>query len=464
MWRKKNILILFLILVLGVILLKIGIKNIYEKKNIFFILIDTLRSDHLGCYGYKRNTSPNIDNIANRGIIFTNFYSVAPWTNPTIISLFSGYYPQKLLPPLPHSKAIRQVLPEEIETLAEIFNQNGYYTLALIDNPAINKQLNYNQGFKEFVEISGEKGYRKFFSDNYFVGTSPRRIFKELSIRLEKNKKNRFFVYLHLIYPHQPYVPPPPFREMFGPGPERISVEEKEKVINAYDGEIRYTDKLIGEIFNYLKSQKLLNNTYIIITADHGEGFWEHGLWEHGNSLFNELLKVPLIIYPPKGRKKAQKIDELASFIDLFPTIIDLAKIKISKNVDGESLTRYWKNQGRKTKIIFSESPHSLSIYGLSCQTEKYKLIYSPREPISNYNSALKDISLGKFTQLYDIESDPQERNNLANIKKDILIFLGNALISHKITNDRKRRSIKQKKRDLDEDTIKRLKSLGYLN
>ena len=236
------------------------ISSLNKRNNIFFILIDTLRADHLGCYGYKRNTSPNIDKIAGEGVIFTNFYTVCPWTNPTIASLFTGKYPQAIFPPAEHEQAIKQVLPEEIDTLAEVLRKEGYRTIALVDCPGISKVLNYDQGFDEFVQMFDK-----------WTGKPAPLVIKEVSERLDKINEDYFFVYLHLIYPHRPYGPPPPYNEVFGKGYKEYVIEEKEGMINMYDGEIKYTDDLIGGILDNLRKRKLLNNTYIIITSDHGE-------------------------------------------------------------------------------------------------------------------------------------------------------------------------------------------------
>lgn len=432
-----------------------------NRKNILLILIDTLRPDHLGCYGYERNTSPNIDKIAEEGILFTNFYTVCPWTNPTVASLFTGLFPQAVFPAAEHPQALKQRLPKELDTLAEIFKREGYYAFALVDHPSISKQLNYHRGFDEFIELSFKRGWHQW------AGTKSTNVLKDLSELLDKSEDNHFFIYLHLIYPHQPYIPPPPFNGLFGEGFKRISPEEKEGVINLYDGEIRYTDELVGDIFYVLKERKLLNNTYVIITSDHGEGFWEHGLWEHGNSLFNELLKVPLIIYPPGGRTKERaQIHDLTSLISMFPTIMDFADIKKFPEVDGVSLMKdlNGKKPSKGKKMIFGESPHSFTINAVSCQTERYKFIFHPPYEISDYLKAKNDVFSGKFTQLYDIKKDSLEKNNLSSVKKSFIKKIWTELILHKMQNDKKRIRMEQEKEELlDKNIIEKLKSLGYI-
>lgn len=457
-------LILLLIIVLAFIFYKRNNKiesQRNEKFNILFILIDTLRPDHLGCYGYERETSPNIDKIAAEGIVFTDFHTVCPWTNPTIASLFTGRYPQSVFPPAKHPQAIKQRLPKELDTLAEILRGEGYRTFALVDHPSISKQLNYDRGFEEYTELFFKRGWHQW------LGTQSSNILKDFSELLDKCQDNHFFIYLHLIYPHQPYSPPPPFNEFFGEGFKKLCPEEREGVINLYDGEIKYTDELLGDVFLDLKARNLLDQTYIMMTSDHGEGFWEHGLWEHGNSLFNELLKVPLIIYPPGGRSAASaQIDNLTSYISLFPTIMDFADIKNFPEVEGQSLAKYFhgKKSRESNKIIFSESPHSFFINAISCQTDQYKFIYRPRRPIINFSRAKNDILSNRFIQLFNIKADPEEKNNLRTVKKEFIKKIGIKLIRHKMENDKKRMRLEQDKQKLqDKDYIEKLKSLGYI-
>jgi arylsulfatase A-like enzyme len=428
-----------------------------KKDNIILILIDTLRADHLGCYGYKRNTSPNIDKIAREGVTFTDFYTVCPWTNPTIASLFTGRYPQAIFPPAKPKQVMNQVLPEEIDTLAEVLKEEGYRTIALVDHPLINESLNFQQGFDEFVTLFDNK-------DLNYLGSKPSDVLINLSEQLDMCKDNDFFMYLHLYYPHRPYVPPQPFGGMFGKGFNKLSRKEKEGVINMYDGEIRYTDELIGNIFDNLKERKLLNNTYVIITADHGEGFWEHGLADHGNFLFNELLKVPLIIYSPGGRTTQPKtIDGCVSNIDLFPTIMDFAEIEDFPKTDGNSLFRYFnkENTTRYDEMVFSENQRSgHHVNPMSCQNEQYKLIFNGRYA---FPATANHILLLDLIQLYDIKRDPLERYNIAMIKIFTSIKMSLRLLEHQMLNDKRRKGLKQKNKDLDKDTIERLKSVGYL-
>lgn len=293
------------------------------KNNILLILIDALRSEHLGCYGYPRNTSPFIDEVARGGIIFKNFYSVSSWTNPVIMTLFTGQFPQAVFSPS-ESKLWHTVpIPRQFPLLAEIFKARGFKTAALVDQPFITRRLGYNRGFDQFFQFSNIK-------QRYgLMGADSQKITRALKNFIKEKPEKKFFIYLHLLYLHQPYNPPAPYQNMFGPGYnfhqtlQQLKKTDREGMINNYDGEIRMTDDLIKNIFELLKKYQLLENTYVIITADHGEGFFDHGQVDHGNSLHGELLKIPLIIHLPKNSKLKPKIvAESASNIALFPTLI----------------------------------------------------------------------------------------------------------------------------------------------
>ena len=220
-----------------------------------------------------------------------------------------------------------------------------------------------------------------------------------------------------------------------------------------YDGEIRYTDDLIGAIFEDLEDRELLKNTYIIITSDHGEGFWEHEFYGHGNSFFNEEIKIPLIIYPPGGRKKEpQKVDVPLSNIDLFPTIITFARSTNPENIAGESLARFLSNSSfsKGNDMLFSESPHSFDIEAMAVIKGGGKYIDTPNKPKMQH-------------LLFNLEEDPEEKDNQSGVQKDLMQKLRGTLRQHKTLNNEKRKSLDLQMRQPDKKTIDGLKSLGYL-
>ncbi len=200
-----------------------------DAPNIVFILIDTLRADHVGTYGYGRLTTPNIDSLAQKGIVFENVYSVSPWTNPTVASILSGYHPRRIFKPTNHGKAIRQAFPLEVKTVSESLKAVGYTTLALVDHPGINSKLNYDQGFDLFIESSTKNGWHNW------IGSPQSEILKDLDEHLS-NGSGKTFTFIHLIYPHRPYKSPKPYNALFGEGVKWGEEKNKDEMINAYDG------------------------------------------------------------------------------------------------------------------------------------------------------------------------------------------------------------------------------------
>jgi arylsulfatase A-like enzyme len=422
-----------------------------EKPHILLIMIDTLRADHLGIYGYSRNTSPNIDALARRGILFKNAYSVSSWTNPTIASLFTGHFPQAIFPPAVHKEAILQSLPEELNTLAELLKSNGYKTIALMDHPGITPELKYDQGFDVFVKLF-EKG-----NFGRWDRTEPNFVLNEFSQQLDAAKGSRMFLYLHLVYPHLPYWPAAPYDKMFGEGfrtrGQLPLKKERQGNVNMYDGEIRQTDDMIGKIMDELRRRHLNDETYVLITSDHGEAFWEHKRYGHGNSFFDEVIRIALVMGVPEQKETIPlAIDTPVSNIDLFPTILHLASVPSSTDIPGKSLLRYvtsTRNQP-EADFIFSESSHTRDIHAAACLKKNIKYIHEP---------SVRDI----HHHLYDLSADPKETRNLAT-NGDGYMEMRKRLMAHLQETQQRRARFQMRMVQPDEDTKERLRALGYVD
>jgi arylsulfatase A-like enzyme len=327
--------------------------------------------------------------------------------------------------------------------------------------------LGYNRGFDQFFQFSNTK-------QRYgLMGADSQKITRALKNFIKEKPEKKFFIYLHLLYLHQPYNPPAPYQNMFGPGYnfhqtlQQLKKTDREGMINNYDGEIRMTDDLIKNIFELLKKYQLLENTYVIITADHGEGFFDHGQVDHGNSLHGELLKIPLIIHLPKNSKLKPKIvAESASNIALFPTLIELAQITKIPECSGQSLFKLFarKPPAISNPKIFSESPYKNSPFQLSFQNRDFKIIY---EQPGNFFSIWEELAaLGTAKcQLYAIKADTEEKNNLASRRPLTKILLAYQVIKHKKDNFKKRNALKDIDTSFlpDKETLENLRSLGYL-
>ncbi|MDD5439082.1 MAG: sulfatase [Candidatus Omnitrophica bacterium] len=417
-----------------------------KRYNIVFILIDALRQDHLGCYGYERPTSPHIDEIARRGIVFTDFNTTCPWTIPSVAVTFTGLYPQAMFTPEAFAH-VHESLPKAVPTIAEILGKNGYDTIGLSDHVTISRKFGYDRGFGSFVELF--LSFKDTETDQA-KGSTPEYIAMKLREELARAHKKNFFVYLHVIYPHDPYVPPEPYGTMFGMGYKKIIPEERPGVINRYDGEIRYADRLVGNVCDVLREGNFLKSTYLIITSDHGEGFWEHGLAAHGNSLYPELLKIPFIVYPPGGLARGEvRVNTMASNIDVFPTILDIARVKRVPDRPGKSLVPLMKGKApaKSRRYLFAENQCLRDISQISVRNDRYHYIYS----------------VAKGTgMLYDIKSDPRETEDLAH-SAHVPPGMKESLIRHKDEVDAGRALVQNNKAEFDQEMLDQLKALGYI-
>ena len=448
MRRFIKIFIIMLILIGGVSLAFYKLLPSNNKKyNIVFIMIDTLRADHLGCYGYQRDTSPTIDSIANKGILFKNSFSASPWTIPTIVTLFTGYHPNSVFEPANLRQAMRWILPNNINTLPEMFQQNGYETYAIVDHPAINPIHGHARGFDRFIQASDlwEKESR---NKMVLTGVSREDMFqlfsKDVLENIDESDKN-FFLYLHLIYPHGPYE-----RHTSELNDLSINVET-DNIIDLYDSEIRYTDRLIEKIYDNFDKKELLNDTYFVITSDHGEGFMDHNFEKHGNSLYNELLRVPLIILPPKSLSiPPSVIESPVGTIDLFSSLLELAFNKnMSNGKEGKSLPDMInEDMGDDERIVFSESPNLRIIRAIAAIGNSFKYIYGDGE---------------KGELLFDLDNDPEELNDVQTEHPETVQLLRDAIIKHKIENRKIRESFTVELKDNTKETLNKLRSLGYV-
>ncbi|MCX6115487.1 MAG: sulfatase, partial [Proteobacteria bacterium] len=342
--KRRALVVLALAIVVAV---SIGLWRSAQpiKGNVLVLMLDTLRADHLGAYGYQRATSPNIDHFAQENVRFSYTVTAAPWTPPSVASMFTGVYPAThgWMPPniRPDVKEAAIKLEDKLVTLAEIFQANGYSTVAVSSNPWISEDFGYQQGFETFI-------YRESPQAEKIVKIGEAQI-----DRLLKEDKP-FFMYLHFIDPHDPYTPPDRYKSAFTDAvPGKHYSPRELKYINHYDGEIKYMDAQIGRLFSYLKEQGLYDDLTIILVADHGEQFMEHGQHGHGHQLFNEEVHVPLIVKSPKVLG-ARVVNITTSTIDVFPTALDAAGIKVTQDIPGVSLlndTEIESRQGVFTEI-----------------------------------------------------------------------------------------------------------------
>jgi arylsulfatase len=300
-----------------------------ERPNVILLLIDALRADHLGAYGYERDTSPNLDALAERGVRFTSAVSPSSATRVSMASLWTGAFPSR------HQVASRvKALPERFVTAAELAKQAGYRTAAFCPNPNLDRSYGHAQGWDVYVDRALRP--RRGWGPAWWRFETAKRI-HELALRfLDMDPDSPFLLWLHYRDVHGPYVPPPDYLGHFRSDTRRpLGPEERERrhryltladdrndlrhYIDRYDDEIRYTDDQIGEFLAALESRGLLEDTFVIVASDHGEEFLDHGGWNHGETLFEEMLHVPLIIVGPGLEARIE--ERPVSTLSLYATI-----------------------------------------------------------------------------------------------------------------------------------------------
>jgi arylsulfatase A-like enzyme len=324
------------------------VAPVQDRPNIVLITVESVRSDHVGCFGYDRDTMPSLCGLAAEGTRFDNAYSVTSWTLPAHASLFTGLYP-----------AVHQVigsrgrLDDAYTTLAEVLAGAGYQTAGFVSGPFLQPQHNLNQGFEIYdASPSNPGGNRAAHAD---VTNPAMEALIDRFLAEGRDDARPLFLFVYLWDPHYDYIPPSPFDAAFLP-PDAVPIDltsyetsdevhpgistgELAYVISQYDGELSCTDAWIGRLWRRLRDVGLWDDTYVIVTSDHGEEFFEHGNKGHRNNLYEESVHVPLIIKFP-GTAAPPEDDRPVSLVDLFPTVLDFAGVDPPVELHGRSLIR----------------------------------------------------------------------------------------------------------------------------
>ncbi|HSK74955.1 MAG TPA: sulfatase [Thermoanaerobaculia bacterium] len=313
-----------------------------RRANVIVYLVDTLRKDHLGCYGYRKPVSPHVDAFAREATLFRNAVAQSSWTRPSVVSILTG-----LLPKTHGVHGRRDALSQEAVTLAEALRGAGYRTAAIVTNGNVDRSFGLGQGFESYRLLQ----HGRDTAEN--VNARAAEWLDGLPGAPGKPGAP-FFLFLHTIEPHTPYQPPPAFRERFAPGvPEELGRVRTLKALNAgqlpvtparlqdllslYDAEIAANDAAFGALVDLLKQRGLWEETIVVFLSDHGEEFHDHGGWEHGRTLHTEMLDVPLLVRLP-GAGEGRAVDRLAQHVDILPTLLDALGLPVPAAVEGRSL------------------------------------------------------------------------------------------------------------------------------
>lgn len=348
--------------------------------NVLLVSLDTLRADHLDAYGYHRATAPRLRALAEQGVLFEDCVATANWTLPTHASLFTG------LTALTHQvEEATDHLPEGCPTLVEPFQAAGYATAGFWSNPFLDPEFGYAKGFDTYARAFDEDDMRAMVepkgepkgstSGMRFPEPGPRTsdYFAEQTSELVTQRgleflgslpdAQPFFLFLHYNDIHSDYIPPAPHDRAFDPdyagtlSPEDyprhpdVSADMDPRdlawIQALYDGEIRWVDEQLGRVFDALAESGRLDDTLVVVTADHGEGFFERGFKEHHYGLYRELLHVPFILHAPRALPAGRRVGATVSQADIAPTILDLAGLPELPGADGRSVVELAREQGR---------------------------------------------------------------------------------------------------------------------
>ncbi len=420
----------------------------WSKPNLILISVDTLRQDHLGIYGYDRNTSPNIDRLLKSGAWFDKADCNVPLTTPSFASLMSSRYPHE-------TGATRNGIPmlDGMETLSEILKQNGYSTAAILSNWPLKKNLsNLQKGF----DLYDDKFYEKrwlFFNDE----RDAKEVTSLAASWLESKPKPPFLLWAHYSEPHSPYQ----FHRGFVFNePNRPDTETQTK-IDAYDSEVAYADSQIGILLNKIRELKLDQNSLIVFIADHGENLGEHGYLGHGRYLYQESIRIPFGVSGP-GIPSNQKIESQAELLDFAPTALGYLGIPPGKMMRGRNLIQPIKGEipWEKNRLIYLET------FPGAVRGEGAQNLANTKKPIW-IGFQLNEVKLlyyipGSRWQMLNLNADPQELKNLADPANQNFILYSDHLLKWFHSWEH---SIAQGNTDaLTESDRKKLEALGYLN
>jgi arylsulfatase len=441
-----------------------------RQPSIVLILVDTLRRDYLGFHGFEGPVSPNLDWLAKESVVFESAFTQAPWTKPSIASLFTSLHPdthgldnhEGLFGPRRNEALSTGVLPAEAVTLAETLSGAGYRTAAFVANPWIHGRYGFDQGF-----------------DSYEVVETLPDILERARAFLGKDQGQPFFLYLHFMDVHGPYDAPEKDFEVMGTSPslgaradppdslrelppylagipwftdedfrtrnfgEVIAFRQSRShtVRARYAANIRDFDRRIAPFLNEVRNSVLNERTVLALTSDHGEELLEHGGWDHGFNLYEHQIRVPLLIRAPGARGAGRRAVRRANLVDVMPTLLALAKVPVPEGVEGRDL---FASEEADALSFASATKHREGVQAL--RTDRYKLILDGKSGA---------------VSLFDLEADPSEYRDIASENEaEARKLLG--ILSRRMAEGRRHR-LQPESAVIPEEIRKRLESLGYL-
>ncbi len=395
-----------------------------RRPNVLLISIDTLRPDHLSCYGYGRQTSPRIDRLAAEGVLFENHISSSSWTLPAHAAMFTSVNDSV------HGchEATGTALSPAFTTLAERFQAAGYATGGFFAGPYLHPAFGLGQGFDDYVnccaggDVLDGNDVQSWAMDPTVMRASHQGVTNETVFAagrdwLESHREQPFFAFVHLWDVHFDFEPPAPYDTMFDKGYEgeitgrdfffdpridaNLPERDKAHLVALYDGEIAWTDSIVGRFLDALEAWGLVEDTIVAVTSDHGTEFFEHGWKGHRTTLYDELIRIPLVIRYPRAIEAGRRVSAQTRIVDLGPTLLELAKLAPPDDVMGASLVAL----ARGDTDVFPH-PAISELYSVGRRLRSVRTL----------ESKLLDDQARESVVWFDLVSDPRELHPSADI------------------------------------------------
>lgn len=407
-------------------------KRGIDKPNIILFTLDTTRADHIACYGYPDVRTPNLDALAARGVLFEQAAASSPLTLPSHSSIMTGMYPTY------HGVRVNgnNGLSEEQTTISEVLSGRGYQTGAFVGSFVLDGRWGLKQGFQCYDDPFDLKKYKHV--DLGAIQRPGNQVMDAALAWLDGAKANPFFAWIHLYDPHAPYEPPEPYHSEYN----------SRGRVGLYDGEIAFMDEQIGRCVSWLQKNGLDKNTVLILIGDHGEGLGSHGEGTHGYFIYEYAVHVPLIVVTPFEKLRGLRIPSQVRAVDVFPTLLEMAKIKAPSKTQGRSLLPLiFHPQKKEESYAYGESMAPNIQFGWSAlrslRTTHYKYIDAPK------------------AELYDLISDAAEQTNLIQQYPDVVRSMKGEL--DRLVAETSQGAPTPQAANLDKDTMERLTALGYI-
>ncbi len=416
----------------GLFLLKPGdsFSRLAGKKdyNVILITLDTTRADRLACYGYEGIRTPVIDRLAERGLRYERCMAQTPLTLPSHTTILTGTFPP--------FHGVRDnggfIVPPALQTMAEQYKAKGYGTAAFVAAYVLDSRWGLNQGFDTYFDNFDLSRFERVSLGS--IQRPANEVLDQALGWLAENKDRKFFTWIHLYDPHTPYEPPPPYDQEY---PER-----------PYLGEIAFADSQLGRLWDFLEANRLLDSTFLVLAGDHGESLGQHEEITHGFFVYQEAIHVPLIIVTPFKRLQGRTVAQPVTLADIMPTLLDMTGFPVPAEVQGRSLVPgFFRPEGVEDEMAYSETYYPRYHYGWSelraVQDRRFKLILAPE------------------LELYDLEQDPTEKQNLAAAKPAQVQDLRRRAETLFDTYSQNAHELDFKR--VDEETREKLAALGYV-